>query len=322
MSKRWRIHSHDLARIEALRHDADIPAVVAELLVCRGVTDPAAAKVFLEPKLTALHDPDLLPGCARAAALITDAVGRKQRITVFGDYDVDGISGTAILWLCLKLLGAEVGYYVPHRSEEGYGLNAEAIRSLAAEGTKLLITVDCGIGGVEEAALARELGLELIITDHHEPGPRLPAAAAIVHPRLEERGLSQFSRPNDCSVEEELEGHENGTVPLASREEDSPIFAAQKIGTVPLSLRRIERIGRGVETGLGALSAGQRRKTRRPANEGFSGPSRRTGCIGDRGRRCAAGRREPRAGSARDGKSGQQADSRFDRPDERGQNHP
>lgn len=184
MSKRWRIHSHDLARIEALRRAADIPAVVAELLVCRGVTDPAAAKSFLAPKLTALHDPDLLPGCGRAAQRISDAIASKRRITVYGDYDVDGISGTAVLWLCLKLLGAEVGYYVPHRADEGYGLNGEAIRTLAAERTELLITVDCGIASVEEAAIARELGVELIVTDHHEPGPRLPEAAAIVHPRL------------------------------------------------------------------------------------------------------------------------------------------
>ena len=94
------------------------------------------------------------------------------------------MTGTAILWLCLKLLGAEVRYYVPHRVDEGYGLNSEAIRTLAADKAELLVTVDCGIASVEEAAVARELGIELIITDHHEPGLRLPEAAAIVHPRL------------------------------------------------------------------------------------------------------------------------------------------
>jgi single-stranded-DNA-specific exonuclease len=94
------------------------------------------------------------------------------------------MTATAILWLCLKLLGAEVSYYVPHRVDEGYGLNCEAIRTLAAEKTELLLTVDCGIGSREEAALARELGVELVITDHHEPGLPLPEAAAIVHPRL------------------------------------------------------------------------------------------------------------------------------------------
>jgi single-stranded-DNA-specific exonuclease len=184
MSKRWRIHCHDAGRIADLQRAADIPAVVAELLLCRGVTDPAIARNFLDPKLSALRDPDLLPGCREAAERIHAAVAARRRITVYGDYDVDGMTGAAILWLCLKLLCAEAGYYIPHRIDEGYGLNADAIRGLAAEGTQLIVTVDCGIAGVEAAAVARELGVELIITDHHEPGPQLPDAAAIVHPRL------------------------------------------------------------------------------------------------------------------------------------------
>jgi len=184
MSKRWRIHPHDPARIAALQRAAGIPAVVAELLICRGVSDPVAAQQFLDPKLSALREPDLLPGCRQAAERIQAAVAARRRIVIYGDYDVDGMTGTAILWLCLKLLGAEVSYYVPHRVDEGYGLNCEAIRTLAAEKAELLVTVDCGIGSQDEALLARELGVELIITDHHEPGLRLPEAAAIVHPRL------------------------------------------------------------------------------------------------------------------------------------------
>ncbi len=184
MSKRWCIHPHDPVRIAALQQAAGIPAVVAELLICRGVSDPVAARLFLDPKLSALREPELLPGCRQAAERIHAAIATRRRIVVYGDYDVDGMTGTAILWLCLKLLGAEVSYYVPHRVDEGYGLNCEAIRTLAAEKTELLVTVDCGIGSREEAALARELGVELIITDHHEPGLELPEAAAIVHPRL------------------------------------------------------------------------------------------------------------------------------------------
>jgi single-stranded-DNA-specific exonuclease len=157
---------------------------VAELLICRGVTDPAVARDFLDPKLSALRDPALLPGCQDAAERIHAAIVAGKRILVYGDYDVDGMTGTAILWLCLKLLGGEVGYHIPHRVDEGYGLNAEAIRSLAADNWQTLVTVDCGIGGVEEAIVARELGIELIVTDHHEPGLRLPEAVAIVHPRL------------------------------------------------------------------------------------------------------------------------------------------
>lgn len=194
MAKRWRIHSHDSARVETLRRAAGVPAVVAQLLACRGVSE-SAAKSFLDPKLSALHDPELLPNCAAAAERIHRAVADRRRITVYGDYDVDGISGTAVLYLCLKLLGADVGYYIPHRSDEGYGLNSEAVRSLAAEGTKLLVTVDCGIASVAEAAVARELGVELIITDHHEPGPSLPEAAAIVHPRVISGSSTQSPYP-------------------------------------------------------------------------------------------------------------------------------
>ncbi len=184
MSKRWRIHPHDPARIAALQQAAGIPAVVAELLICRGVCDPVAARQFLDPKLSTLREPELLPGCRQAAERVQAAIAARRPIVIYGDYDVDGMTGTAILWLCLKLLGAEVSYYVPHRVDEGYGLNCEAIRTLVAEKTALLLTVDCGIGSCAEAALARELGVELVITDHHQPGPQLPEAAAIVHPRL------------------------------------------------------------------------------------------------------------------------------------------
>jgi single-stranded-DNA-specific exonuclease len=184
MAKRWRIHPHDPDRIAALQRSAGIPAVVAQLLICRGITDPAVARSFLDPKLSALRDPELLPGCREAARNIHEAVAAKQRIVIYGDYDVDGMTGTAILWLCLKLLGAEVSYYVPHRIDEGYGLNPEAVRTWGAGRAALMVTVDCGIACLEEAELARQLGLDLIVTDHHEPAARLPAAAAIVHPRL------------------------------------------------------------------------------------------------------------------------------------------
>ncbi len=158
--------------------------MVAQLLVSRGVTEPSAAREFLDPKLADLRDPQLLPNCTDAAALIHQAVRAGKRICIHGDYDVDGMTGAALLYTGLKLLGADVGYYIPHRLDEGYGLSAETIRAKAAEKVNLIVTVDCGIGSVEEAALARQLGIDLIITDHHEPGPKLPEAAAIVHPRL------------------------------------------------------------------------------------------------------------------------------------------
>jgi single-stranded-DNA-specific exonuclease len=184
MAKHWRIHPHDPARVAALQRAAGVPAVLAELLICRGVTDPDAVKDFLDPRLSTLRDPGSLPGCSRAAEQIQAAIAAQKRIVVYGDYDVDGMTGTAILWLCLKLLGADAGYYVPHRIDEGYGLNSDAVRTLAAEKAQLIVTVDCGIASVAEAEVARELGVDLIITDHHEPPSPLPNASAIVHPRL------------------------------------------------------------------------------------------------------------------------------------------
>jgi len=184
MPKRWRILPHQPERIEVLRRRAGIPAVLAELLVCRGLDDPEQARQFLDPRLADLRPPEALPGCAAAAERIHAAIQAGKRIAVYGDYDVDGITGTAVLVACIRLLGGQVRYYVPHRIDEGYGLHEDAIRRLAAQGIEVLVTVDCGIASAQEAAVASECGIELVITDHHEPGPRLPQAAAIVHPRL------------------------------------------------------------------------------------------------------------------------------------------
>ncbi|HEX5106250.1 MAG TPA: single-stranded-DNA-specific exonuclease RecJ [Pirellulaceae bacterium] len=183
-NKRWRFVPHDAERISRLERLAGLPPIVAQLLLSRGVYEPESARTFLDCKLTGLRDPEELPGASAAADRIHAAVRERRKIVVYGDYDADGMTGTAILLSCLKLLGAEVSYYVPNRLEEGYGLNCDALRSLAERGASLVVSVDCGIASIEEAALAKELGLELIITDHHEFGLQLPEAAAIVHPRL------------------------------------------------------------------------------------------------------------------------------------------
>jgi single-stranded-DNA-specific exonuclease len=184
MPKPWRIAPHDPARIADLERAAGVPAVVAQLLLARGIHDPADARQFLEPKLTGLREPDMLPGAAQAANILFEAVRAKRRITVYGDYDADGMTATAILLRCLRLLDAPADFYVPHRIDEGYGLNGDAIRKLAEQGADVVVTVDCGICSIAEAALARELGLTLIVTDHHQIAAELPAAAALVHPRL------------------------------------------------------------------------------------------------------------------------------------------
>ncbi|MGE3809482.1 MAG: single-stranded-DNA-specific exonuclease RecJ, partial [Gemmataceae bacterium] len=131
-----------------------------------------------------LHPPELLPGAKEAAERIHAAVLAKRRICVYGDYDVDGLTGASILWRCLQLLGTPADYYVPNRLEEGYGLNVQALQRIKEAGASLVVTVDCGIANMAEAAEARRLGLELIVTDHHEPKETLPAADVLVHPRL------------------------------------------------------------------------------------------------------------------------------------------
>jgi single-stranded-DNA-specific exonuclease len=184
MAKRWRIRPHDPDRIAALQREANVSAVVAQLLIARSICDARQAQEFLNPKLSGLRDPEQLPGVSEAADRLMQAIRDARPIVVYGDYDADGITGTAVLFECLTLLGAKVGYYVPHRIDEGYGLNDEALRTLAARGAAVVVTVDCGIASLSQAETARDLGLELIVTDHHEFAERLPAAAAIVHPRL------------------------------------------------------------------------------------------------------------------------------------------
>jgi single-stranded-DNA-specific exonuclease len=190
--KQWVIQPED-HRARQLAKSLKVSPLLAQVLINRGVTDAHAGSVFLKPKLTELIQPELVPGVNKAVSRIKHAVKSKEKITVYGDYDVDGITGVAILWQLLTLLGADVDYYIPHRIDEGYGLNDRAIRSLAEAGTKLLVTVDCGVSAFSSAELARQLGLELIITDHHQPGSALPKAEAIVHPALEDSYANQDS---------------------------------------------------------------------------------------------------------------------------------
>jgi single-stranded-DNA-specific exonuclease len=170
--------------MEQLARLLRVSPVVAQLLLNRGISEPERARRFLDSPMKGLHAPELLPGVSQAADRLMDAVRQSKRICVYGDYDVDGTAGTAILWQALHLVGGQADFYVPHRLEEGYGLNAEALRQIAQTGASLVVTVDCGIGSVAEAEEARRLGLQLIVTDHHEFKDRLPDADILVHPRL------------------------------------------------------------------------------------------------------------------------------------------
>lgn len=184
MAKRWKVRTFDAARASQLERTAAVPPVVAQLLINRGVEDPQVVKTFVAARLSELRDPSLLPGLNAAADRIHAAIVAGEPIVVYGDYDADGMTSTAILMRCMRLLSAEASYYIPHRIEEGYGLNHQALEKLAAGGAKVVVTVDCGITSVDEAETAKRLGIDLIITDHHEMADRLPDATAIVHPRL------------------------------------------------------------------------------------------------------------------------------------------
>ena len=184
MSKRWIIRPFDSEQVRSLEMTAKIPAILAQLFSSRGITDPQTVWDFMNPKLSSLRPPCELPGCTNVAQRLLDAIQTKRKITVYGDYDVDGMTGTAILRNAIKILGGTVDYYIPSRLDEGYGLNNDALKSLAEDGTSLLITVDCGVSSCVEAKTAKELGVELLITDHHTPGPELPDVAAIAHPQL------------------------------------------------------------------------------------------------------------------------------------------
>ena len=170
---RWTTRPCDWGRVETLADALGVSETTATVLVRRGLDEPAAARAFLEAEPPG-HDPFALGDMTAAVDRIRAAVAAGERICVHGDYDVDGISATALAVLTLREIGANVEWRLPSRFEEGYGLAAETIERLAADGVDLVLTVDCGITAVEEVARARQLGLDVIVTDHHRPGDALP----------------------------------------------------------------------------------------------------------------------------------------------------
>jgi single-stranded-DNA-specific exonuclease len=171
------------AEVSTLSSALKIPPVVAQLLCLRGLADPEAADRFLRPSLDHLNDPFRLAGMDAAVERLLAAIARKERITIHGDYDVDGVTSTVIMRRALEMMGADVTHFIPQRLTDGYGLQPETVERLHAEGTRVLVSVDCGIRGAEAARKAREVGLDLIITDHHEPDTTLPDAFAIINPK-------------------------------------------------------------------------------------------------------------------------------------------
>jgi single-stranded-DNA-specific exonuclease len=182
----WHHLPCDDAQAAALAAALDLHPTVARLLCLRGLSEPEAAARFLQPSLDHLHDPLRLTGMARAVERLEAGIARRERIAIHGDYDVDGITSTVILRRALEMLGGDVTHFIPERLRDGYGLQPASVDRLHAEGVGLIVSVDCGIRGTDAARRARELGVDLIITDHHEPDGELPDALAVINPKRQD----------------------------------------------------------------------------------------------------------------------------------------
>ena len=179
MSKKWQYYQTNQEEVEKLEKEYKINKLLATILVNRGIT-VENANIFLNPTRKDFHDPKLMPDMNIAVERILQAIEKKEKTIIYGDYDVDGITSITVLKSFLTERGLEVDEYIPNRISEGYGLNKQAIEKIASKNYNLMITVDCGITAIEEVEYAKELGIETIITDHHEPGENLPKAIAVV----------------------------------------------------------------------------------------------------------------------------------------------
>ena len=186
MSKKWVFAAPNKLLQKEIASRLRVSHLLAQVLINRGVVDVSSAKDFLQPQINSLGDPSQLPDIEKASVRICEAVRNREKIVIYGDYDVDGLTATALMYRCLKLVGAHVDYYIPERLEEGYGLNADAIKKIRDSGTNVILTVDCGINACQETEVARSCGMDLIITDHHQPGQKIPGAYAVINPKLNE----------------------------------------------------------------------------------------------------------------------------------------
>src|SRR5256885_5536777 len=182
--KKWIVRERDHARAGQLASTLGVSPIVAHLLIARGHEDAESARSFLKPSLDQLHDPFLMRGMSDAVARLVQAIDRQEPILIYGDYDVDGTTGTAVLLRALRMLGATAGYHVPHRFTEGYGIQQAGLEKAVRDGYKLVVSVDCGIRAHEPLHWARANGLDVIITDHHLPDDDegSPPALAVLNP--------------------------------------------------------------------------------------------------------------------------------------------
>ncbi|MEZ4548808.1 MAG: DHH family phosphoesterase [Thermodesulfobacteriota bacterium] len=184
MKKHWSLKKENPKLREKLAKTLRVSPITAQLLINRGIENEAEASQFLSSTLFDLPSPYLMKGMDRAVERIKKALEDREKIAIYGDYDVDGVTSTALFYTFMKGLGADVTYYNPDRMKEGYGVNADAVRKLAADGVTLIISGDCGITAVKEVEEARSLGVDFIVTDHHKPPEELPNAVSILNPQL------------------------------------------------------------------------------------------------------------------------------------------
>ena len=180
MNKKWEINKPDEEKVNEIETKYQINNLLAKILVNRGITTEKDIKQFLSPTRKDFYDPYLMPDMEKAVERIIKAIDNKEKVLIYGDYDVDGITSVTVLKSFLEERGLKVDEYIPNRLDEGYGLNKTAVEKIASENYTLMITVDCGISALEEVKYANSLGIEVIITDHHEPGENLPEAIAVV----------------------------------------------------------------------------------------------------------------------------------------------
>ena len=182
-SGKWNVLTQDVGQVNRLCKELSVPAVCARLLINRGYSIPADAANFLNKSDAMLYDPFLLADMKKAIERIEHALEKQEKITIYGDYDVDGVTSVSILYMYLSGRGADIDYYIPTRDNEGYGLNTAAFDTIKSNGTKLVITVDTGITAIDEIDYANSIGLDIVVTDHHQCRSELPSAIAVVNPK-------------------------------------------------------------------------------------------------------------------------------------------
>lgn len=200
MRKKWKYKELDEEKIDEIVKKFDVPELLATVLVNRGIVDDEEIRVFLNPTRSDFHDPYLMPDMEIAVERIIKAIDNQEKVIIYGDYDVDGITSITVLKKFLKTCGLEADYYIPNRLSEGYGLNKAAIDYIKEKEYTLIITVDCGISGIEEIEYANSLGIETIVTDHHEPMELLPPAVAIVDLKRKDNDTYPFKSLAGCGV--------------------------------------------------------------------------------------------------------------------------